>query len=133
MRIRYLFIRDGAIMKYQFKKDMYPRIALLKAAYNYTERAYLHLDTDETYYYVNIELKNNCDDISEKEFKNEILVQSLRHEVYLETKNIRELLMARALATTVVTDQEEPQDNTLDVDEFCEEDIIKDWFTLNED
>lgn len=120
-------------MKYQFKKDMYPRIALLKAAYNYTERAYLHLDTDETYYYVNIELKNNCDDISEKEFKNEILVQSLRHEVYLETKNIRELLMARALATTVVTDQEEPQDNTLDVDEFCEEDIIKDWFTLNED
>ncbi|MBR3263257.1 MAG: His-Xaa-Ser system protein HxsD [Lachnospiraceae bacterium] len=133
MRIRYLFIRDEAIMKYQFKKDMYPRIALLKAAYNYTDRAYLHLDTDETYYYVDIELKNNCDDISEKEFKNEILVQSLRHEVYLETKNIRELLMARALATTVVTDQEEPQDNTLDVDEFCEEDIIKDWFTLNED
>ena len=32
------------------------------------------------------------------EFENEILAQSVRHEVYQNTKNIRELIMARALA-----------------------------------
>ena len=31
-------------MKYQFKKELYSKTALLKAAYNFTDKAFLHLD-----------------------------------------------------------------------------------------
>ena len=33
----------------KFNKELYSKIALIKAAYNYTDIAYLHLDADEKY------------------------------------------------------------------------------------
>lgn len=35
-----------------FSRDLYSKIALLKAAYNFTDKAYVHLDADEKSYYV---------------------------------------------------------------------------------
>lgn len=43
--------------KFQFHRDLYSKSALIKAAYNFTDRAYIHLDADETYYYVQIAAK----------------------------------------------------------------------------
>lgn len=114
----------------KFDKSIYPKIALLKAAYNFTDRAFVHLDSDEKFYYVNCEAKNVEDTVCEKEFLNELLAQSVRHEVYLQTKDIRELLMARAMATSVVYTDEDKK-IVIDDDEDKEyqvEDIIRDWF-----
>ena len=59
-----------------------------------------------------------------------MLAQSVRHEVYQETKNVRELLLARAMATSVVI--EKNQNTEIGDDEFEESEILKDWFTEDE-
>ena len=118
-------------MKYKFKKDLYPKIALLKAAYQFTDNAYVHLDADESYYYVAIEPKNVCQPVSEEAFKNEMLAQAVRHEIYLQTKDIRELMLARAMATTVLTDSSVLNEETPS-EQFEEDEIIKDWFADND-
>lgn len=116
----------------RFRKELYSKIALMKAAYNYTDSAYVHLDADEDYYYVMIEPKENRQRISEQEFINEMLTQSIRHEVYQETKNIRELLLARAMATSVIVDEDLVEDNEQSEDNFTENDILEDWFAAHE-
>lgn len=116
----------------KFKKELYPKIALIKAAYNFIDKAYVHLDADEIYYYVSVERKTQESEIDEKSFINEMLAQSVRHEVYKETKNIRELLMARAMATSLLTDENMIEENEVS-DEFSENEILKDWFEENEE
>ena len=116
----------------KFKRELYPKIALIKAAYNFSDVAYIHLDADECYYYVNIQPKDNRTVIDENDFINEMLTQSVRHEVYQQTKNIRELLLGRAMATSVIVDETLFEDtNTHDI--FDENEILKDWFENNEE
>ena len=117
--------------EFKFNKELYSKTALLKAAYNFTDIAYLHLDVDDKYYYVDIEQKSNKKEIKEIEFENDILTQSVRHEVYLQTKNIRELMLARAVATSVVT-SEEYENEEFQEKEFTENEILKDWFSEDE-
>ena len=120
----------GAKMTYRFNKSLYSKVALLKAAYNYTDKAYIHLDVDGEYYYVNFEMKPGSDMFSEKEFTNEMLAQAVRHEVYIQTKNIRELMLARAMATTIVTDTDNEINTFSDDDMYSEDEILKDWFDV---
>ena len=117
-------------MLYKFSKILYSKVALLKAAYNYTDKAFIHLDADENYYYVNIELKAVGEDVSEKDFINEMLVQAVRHEVYLQTKNIRELMLARAMATSIIAETQESEEENVE-EEYTENEILKDWFADN--
>lgn len=117
----------------KYRKELYSKTALIKAAYNFTDKAYIHLDADNDYYYVTISLKQGQEEITEKEFENEILTQSARHEVYLQTKNIRELMLARAVATSVIAPTEEKtESNEQEELEYSEEEILKDWFDGNE-
>lgn len=121
--------------KMRFVKELYPKIALIKAAYNFTDVAYMHLDADQKYYYVFWETKPGNTEIYEKDFINEMLSQSLRHEVYVQTKSIRVLLLARAMATSVVIDEETC--NSADIENeqnmaFDEKEILKDWFERND-
>ena len=118
-------------MKMKFNRELYAKVALLKAAYNYTDCAYLHLDADSQYYYVDITPKNGELPVSEEEFLNEMLAQSVRHEIYRQTKNIRELMYARAMATSVVETDPPALEETEDV--FTEDEILKDWFEANEE
>lgn len=115
----------------RFSKELYSKTALIKAAYNYTDRAYVHLDADDSYYYVTIEPKCQRNEVGEQDFINEMLTQSIRHEVYQQTKNIRELLLARAMATSVIVDECLVDDND-ENDLFTEDEILKNWFEANE-
>lgn len=117
----------------KFHKELYPKVALIKAAYNFTDTAYVHLDADDDYYYVTLIPKGAEDDkVDERRFVNEILAQCVRHEVYLQTKNIRELLLARAMATSVIVDEDAVDADDQD-EAFAEEDILQDWFSAHED
>lgn len=116
----------------RFCRELYSKIALIKAAYNFTDIAYVHLDADESYYYVTIESKQSDKDVNEQDFVNEMLAQSVRHVVYQQTKNIRELLLARSMATSIIVDENLIEEDKQD-DSFSENDILKDWFTSNED
>jgi len=116
----------------RFSKELYSKTALIKAAYNFIDNAYVHLDADDKYYYVSIEPKVSGFNISEKDFVNEMLTQSVRHEIYQQTKNIRELLLARAMATSVIVEEEMVDDCEQD-EQFAESEILKDWFAANEE
>lgn len=116
----------------RYNRELYSKAALIKAAYNFTDRAYVHLDADQTYYYVTISAKAESKEPSSEEFENEILAQSARHEIYLQTKNIRELMLARAVATSVVAPTEEGEQDTVEENDFTEDEILKDWFEANE-
>lgn len=118
--------------QFRFSKELYSKVALIKAAYNFTDNAYIHLDADDNYFYVTIESKQHDCIISEKEFINEMLTQSVRHEVYQQTKNIRELLLARAMATSVIVDEALVDDPDCG-EVFGENEILKDWFAANEE
>ena len=116
----------------KFCKEMYSKVALVKAAYNFTDIAYVHLDADVKYYYVDIESKQADKTVSEQDFVNEMLTQEVRHGVYQQTKNIRELLLARAMATSVIVDEDLIEDEEY-VETFDESEILKDWFEANEE
>lgn len=115
----------------KFNKEMYSKIALIKAAYNFTDSTYVHLDSDSKYYYVTLEPKEGFSEISEEEFTNEMLAQSVRHEIYRQTKHIRELLLARAMATSVIV--EDGLDETRESNEtFKEDEILRNWFNADD-
>lgn len=111
---------------YKFSKELYSKTALIKAAYNFSDVAYIHLDADQNYFYASISPKYENVIVSEIEFFNEMLAQSVRHEVYRQTKNIRELMLARAMASSVMVENE--FDNIEENEEFSEDEILKDWF-----
>ena len=81
------------------------------------------MDQDDTYYYVTIEAKNNTTVIDINEFQNEMMDQMNREIVFSQTKNIREILMARAFASTVVYDE-----SVVENFENDESEMLKDWF-----
>lgn len=121
-------MKEKKILK--FRKELYSKIALIKAAYNFSDSAYVHLDADENYYYVTVEAKKSGCELTENDFVNEMLTQSVRHEVYQQTKNIRKLLLARAMATSVIADKDTIDDEN--EDSYIESDVLKDWFEENE-
>ena len=122
---------EMSMIKYKFNREVYSKIALMKAAYNYTDKAYVHLDVDHDYYTVELNMKDGYNSITEKQFLNEILAQSIRHEVFQQTKNIRELMLARAMATTVINEEEKAEQSAEITEQFIEKDIIKDWFATD--
>ena len=112
-------------MKLTLAKDLYPKAAVLKAAYHFTDRAYLYIRQDKNNYLIDMEVKEEQPAITEQEFKNELLSQAVRYEIYLQTKDVRRLIVQRALASTIVGEQTEviePQAA------YSESDILKDWF-----
>lgn len=115
-----------------FSKELYPKIALIKSAYSFTDRAYIHLDANDTHYMVDIIPKLGCSEISEAEFTNEILCQCVRHEIYQQTKNIRELLVARAMASTVIQQNGSRLEDVSDEMSNEEKTILIDWFDAHD-
>ncbi len=117
-----------AIMVFKYKKELYPKIAVIKAAYHFTDVAYIHLDSDEEYYKVEITPKAGHS-IEELDFENQILAQTARNEIYKQTKNIREIALARALASSVVENNEDDSDMS---ESISADDILNNWFDKNE-
>ncbi len=117
-------------MKLYYLKDLYSKIALLKAAYSFVDVAYIHLDSDEKNYIVEFIPKEETDINIQQEFDNEMLTQAVRDTVYKSTKNIRELLVARSLASTVISNSDLTEESSKD--DFVESEILKDWFEKND-
>lgn len=114
--------------QFKFNKSLYSKEALIKAAYNYIDDFYLHLDCDEEYFLVEMQPRRKeqlCP--TEKEFQNEMLIQETRRIVNERTSKLREMMYARALASTVI--EEPTEENTAESDSA--EQILVDWFEKN--
>lgn len=115
-------------MEFKFSKALYPKIALLKSAYSFTDRAYIHLDADKENYIVRIEYKDD-NQFDYHEFENEMLSQTVRYEVYRQTKELRRLTVARALASTII---EETSDQEIIEEDVDIDNVLQNWFDKNE-
>lgn len=113
---------------YKFNKELYSKEDLMKTSYRFIDDFYIHLDVDDQYYYVTIQSKEDKK-LKKEEFMNEMLVQQTRNIINKETRNIREMIYARAKASTLI--QEEQVDVEQDEDDI--DDILVDWFDKYEE
>ena len=101
---------EKTVIKY--KESLYPREAVMKAAYHFIDRSYIHVDSCDDEYVIEITAKGNNDVAAiALEFENEMLAQSVRYQVYLQTHTLREVLMARAMSSTITGSNTELEKN----------------------
>ena len=119
-----------AIVK-KYAKELYAKEVVMKAAYMFTDCAYLHLDVDTENYLISMQSKTNeSEETLLNRFENELIVQQARYMVTKDTKNIREMIVARALSSTIVNlvkEEEVPQNK------YNANDILTDWYDANEE
>ena len=109
---------------FKFKKSIYSKEALLKAAYEFVQCFYVHLDEDEESFIVTVESKHPDNIVTADEFKNQLLIQETRKLVAEKTGNLREIIYARAMASTIIAEPLPEKGSN----ESCEKDILIDWF-----
>ena len=121
-------------MRIRYDKEFYSKEALLTAAYHFTDKAYVYLGVEDDSFFVDFAPK---DDVSfdkeklENEFKNQLLAQVIHQTVSKETTVLRELLVARALSSTMVDEgiSSDAAESPMTEDAQDELDAIaKDWF-----
>ena len=119
----------------EYDSTLYPKEALLKAAFAFVEDYYIHLEIDRLNYQVRISSKEEKDlpNHIQKDFENELLVQTVRFHVLKETSDLRKLILARAMASTVLLDEKDEK-AYFDVDSQKEykqalDGILEDWFS----
>ena len=112
-------------MTIQYQEDLYPKEVLIKAAYRFIDKAYIHIDKSNGYYIVSITPKEDSCPFSEGDFDNEMLSQAARYVISIRTKNIREITLARAMASTII-EEDIQHDETEDISDV--DSILKDWF-----
>lgn len=137
------FKRLGGGLKFMYKmrfpvlKSMFQAACVMKAAFAFVDRVYIHVDEDKKYWFVDMEMKEGTTETAniQQEFENELLTQAVRLHVYNQTHVVRELLLARAMASSFI-DQEDPVKRIASVQEDLSDEefstIIQDWFEHNE-
>jgi len=114
----------------KLSKEIYPREAIIKAANNFLNEYHIYLDTDEQYFLVEFSKKvNEPTNNILSEFKDEVLLQTTRFQIMNDTKNVRELILGRALASTVITDTDS---GFVDDSSYQSDEILVDWFEKND-
>ena len=117
----------------KFKKELYPKEAVMKAAYHFIDKSYIHVDYSDGDFIIEIISKNeNNDDSIALEFENELLAQAVRYQVYTQTHTIREILMARAMSSTITGSNSELEQALPSKNADSLESILTDWFEKNE-
>ena len=112
-------------MEIRYKKELYSKNVLFKTCYKFTDVAYVHLDSDSNDFIVTISPKNNGDITDfDREFANQMIEETNREIVNEQTKNIRQILFARSMASTVIYDEEIGEIETNVTDKSA----MKDWF-----
>ena len=117
----------------EYDSTIYEKAALLKAAYAFIDEYYIHLEFNASGNYsiqFTPKLVDMKKDIVER-FENELLAQTVRQHVYRETKDLREIMVARAMASSMivnddavnVTVSEKESQNSYDLNN-----ILTDWF-----
>ena len=112
-------------MTFYISKELYSKEVVLKTCYKYTDDYYVHLDLDVTRYIINITGKDGCDTSIENDFKNSLIEFANREIVFKQTKNIRELLFARSMASSIIYENSSNDEIPLNVDDNS---AMKDWF-----
>lgn len=130
--------RNGGNMMYDttitVSKALFPPEVVLKAAYAFLDRAYLHIEEDPLHWQIQLRCKDAAGSQSADlgaALENELLSQAVRLRVFQQTKPVRELLLARAMSSTLVDDSdplERIREEIAAVPAEELETILTDWF-----
>ena len=116
-------------------KKIYPIESIMKAIYNFLNDIYIHISEDEEYWILSFKEKDSCryDNITYL-LENEILAETIRLNVYRKTKNIRSIIMARAMSSSFIDNNNDvvtSNISTSDDESLKMNEILKDWFDRN--
>ena len=112
----------------KLSKNIYVKESILKAAFVFSDKFYLYIDDDTDYFLIKVESKNkeeNENVMLDKDFVNEVIAQTVRYNIMQQTKNIRELILGRALASTMINDASKYENEEINTNL---NDILVDWF-----
>ena len=132
------YIIQDKLAEIKLDKAVYPLIAIKKAVANFFNDIYVRIEENDKNFIISFKLQNKQGNLEKiiGEFYNECLRESLRYEISVETKNLRELIVGRALYTTCI-ELDENEDNQEQTDEpiyeednteYSLEDIAVNWF-----
>ena len=115
-------------------RELYDREVVLKTAYIFTEKAYLHIESNEENWIIHMKMKPRMEAVSPAEFENALISEMVRLSVYRRTHTLRELLMGKALSTSVIEHDNPIREIASEQETSQEElqDILQDWFEKNE-
>lgn len=121
--------------EFRVLKSVYTPEAIMKAAYMFLDRAYIHFQEDNCSWIVQLtskeeELPENID----QEFENTLLAERVREITYRKTSDLRKIILARAMASSVVSHGNvlkkiEALQTEQNNDELLN--ILTDWFYKN--
>ena len=113
-------------------KDIYPLVSVKKALANFMGETYIKISSNKDEIVVRIVPKENKENLERiiGEFYNELLRESLRYNIAIETKNLRELIVGRALYTTCIDleKNQEEKNNDTEEEEYSLDEIAVNWF-----
>ena len=133
-------MEDGRIC-FKVKKELYPLKAVYRAAYLLTDEYYIGIDQDQEEYIILFSekiqdekgQKSESDYADVGRFQNELLNQSMKLAINNDTRQIRELIVTRALYSAFIP-QDEYTDETIgesteitENEEFDLEEIAEAW------
>lgn len=117
------------LFKGSYDSDIYPKEAVLKAAYAFIDDYYIHIRLEGKLYIVDITPKVEVgSETVIKEFENELLAATLRLQIYQRTHVLREIMLARAMASTMIVDESVNTEEDEDSAGVSLSEITKDWF-----
>ena len=119
--------------KITLNSEIYPLVVIQKTVSNYLENMYVKLEKEDKNILVNLFLKDNKENIKELvgNFYNELLVEALRYNIGVETKEIRELIVGRALYTTCI-ELDENREEKIEDDMTSEKTFQKEEYNLED-
>ena len=118
----------------RFLKELYDRNVIIKSAYLFTDKYYIHIDADQEAYFVEFTSKTGeASDNIEQLYENELIAEKTRIIINDKTKDLRELIAARALASTIIDiESKDELDEIKTIEDFSAFNILRDWFEENE-
>ena len=133
-----LYVIKDNYAEITLKKDIYPLVSIEKALSNIMEDFYIKIDSDNENIIIKIFSREKVDNLEKiiGEFYNELLRESLRYNIAMETKDLRNLIVGRALYATCIQNQEDDEKNinfnslekNMNEENYKIEDIAVNWF-----
>ncbi len=115
-------------MVIKLSEELYPKESILKAAYKFSGEYQIYLDKTDGYYYVEVNSIDgkDVDDVNlESEIRKELLAQAARYSIVQQTQDLRNIIVARALASTIIDDTDS---GYVSEESMKADDILSDWF-----
>ncbi len=111
-------------------KTIYNREVLLKTAFMQTDNFYIHLSQDNNNWIV--VLKGKTAEVMECSFENELIRQQCQYDLLIESREIRKILLARAMASTIIDEPVSQGQEDTGTASFDMSGIMKGWYENHE-